>query len=136
MDGSPAPASRTPASAGAPPLDAEPTGAARVRIILVLGSLIAIAPLTLDMYLPALPAITGDLHTDESQVQLTLTGTLLGLGIGQLLTEHADQFVHHRFTQLRCGCHTHPLHSLIARRARCELRSGGGQHIDHPRFRH
>ncbi|MCT2584700.1 multidrug effflux MFS transporter [Actinophytocola gossypii] len=62
-----------------------PTGFARVRLILVLGALIALGPLTIDMYLPALPAIADDLLTTSSAVQLTLTGTLLGLGIGQLV---------------------------------------------------
>lgn len=61
------------------------TGAQRLRLVLVLGSLIAIGPLTIDMYLPALPAITSALHTTSTAVQLTLTGTLAGLGLGQLL---------------------------------------------------
>ena len=56
-----------------------PTGAARVRLVLILGALIALGPLTIDMYLPALPEITTDLLTTEATVQLTLTGTLLGL---------------------------------------------------------
>jgi MFS transporter, DHA1 family, multidrug resistance protein len=64
--------------------DVSPTGFARVRVILVLGALIALGPLTIDMYLPALPAIGADLHASSSTVQLTLTGTLLGLGLGQL----------------------------------------------------
>lgn len=55
-----------------------------VRLVLVLGSLIAIGPLTIDMYLPALPSITDDLHTTSTAVQLTLTGTLAGLALGQL----------------------------------------------------
>ncbi|MFR9775435.1 multidrug effflux MFS transporter [Micromonospora sp. MS34] len=57
----------------------------RLRLVLVLGSLIAIGPLTIDMYLPALPAIATDLHTTSAAVQLTLTGTLAGLALGQLL---------------------------------------------------
>ncbi|MCW3814009.1 multidrug effflux MFS transporter [Micromonospora sp. DR5-3] len=57
----------------------------RLRLVLVLGSLIAIGPLTIDMYLPALPAITTDLQTTSAAVQLTLTGTLAGLALGQLL---------------------------------------------------
>src|SRR4051812_10736820 len=36
------------------------------------------------MYLPALPSITEDLHTTSTAVQLTLTGTLAGLALGQL----------------------------------------------------
>ncbi|WP_156755917.1 multidrug effflux MFS transporter [Actinokineospora pegani] len=62
-----------------------PTGRARLRVILVLGALIALGPLTIDMYLPALPALSSDLAASSSSVQLTLTGTLLGLAIGQLL---------------------------------------------------
>src|SRR5687767_14394016 len=50
----------------------------RFRLVLVLGFLTALGPLTIDMYLPALPAITADLQTTAAAVQLTLTGTLLG----------------------------------------------------------
>ncbi|MEH0826503.1 MULTISPECIES: multidrug effflux MFS transporter [unclassified Micromonospora] len=57
----------------------------RLRLVLVLGSLIAVGPLTIDMYLPALPAIAADFHTTAAAVQLTLTGTLAGLAVGQLL---------------------------------------------------
>ncbi|MFI7211493.1 multidrug effflux MFS transporter [Micromonospora maritima] len=57
----------------------------RLRLVLVLGSLIAIGPLTIDMYLPALPAIVADFATTSAAVQLTLTGTLAGLALGQLL---------------------------------------------------
>lgn len=57
----------------------------RLRLVLVLGSLIAIGPLTIDMYLPALPAIAADFQTTSAAVQLTLTGTLAGLALGQLL---------------------------------------------------
>ena len=57
----------------------------RVKLVLVLGALIAVGPLTIDMYLPSLPAITADLSATAAQVQLTLTGTLLGLALGQLV---------------------------------------------------
>ncbi|WP_341720947.1 multidrug effflux MFS transporter [Micromonospora sp. FIMYZ51] len=57
----------------------------RLRLILVLGSLIAVGPLTIDMYLPALPAIVDDFAITSSTVQLTLTGTLIGLALGQLV---------------------------------------------------
>ena len=56
----------------------------RVRLVLILGALVALGPLTIDMYLPALPEITDELLTTSATVQLTLTGTLLGLAIGQL----------------------------------------------------
>lgn len=57
----------------------------RVRMILVLGLMVALGPLTIDMYLPALPKIADDLSVSSSVVQLTLTGTLAGLALGQLI---------------------------------------------------
>ena len=41
------------------------TNRQRAQLVLVLGALIAIGPLTIDMYLPALPAITAGLQTTE-----------------------------------------------------------------------
>ena len=57
----------------------------RWRMIVVLGVMIALGPLTIDMYLPALPKIADDLSVSSSVVQLTLTGTLAGLALGQLV---------------------------------------------------
>ena len=57
----------------------------RLRIALILGALIALGPLTIDTYLPALPAVGRDLGASETTVQLTLTGTLIGLALGQIL---------------------------------------------------
>ena len=57
----------------------------RTRMILVLGLLVALGPLTIDMYLPALPRIAEELSVSSSVAQLTLTGTLAGLAIGQLV---------------------------------------------------
>lgn len=54
-------------------------------MVFVLGGLIALGPLTIDMYLPALPTITSELGTTSSTIQLTLTGTLIGLALGQLV---------------------------------------------------
>ncbi|WP_229350355.1 multidrug effflux MFS transporter [Streptomyces sp. UNOB3_S3] len=44
-----------------------------------------VTPLATDMYLPAFPQMTGDLGTDASGVQLTLTAFLIGMGAGQLV---------------------------------------------------
>lgn len=74
----------SPSTAGAPG-DAGPVGRARVKLVLVLGALIALGPLTIDMYLPALPTIARELQTTTAAAQLTLTGTLLGLALGQLV---------------------------------------------------
>jgi MFS transporter, DHA1 family, multidrug resistance protein len=57
----------------------------RTRLILLLGVMVALGPLTIDMYLPALPNIADDYGVSSSVVQLTLTGTLAGLGLGQLI---------------------------------------------------
>ena len=54
-------------------------------MIVVLGVMVALGPLTIDMYLPALPKIADELSVSSSVVQLTLTGTLAGLALGQLI---------------------------------------------------
>jgi DHA1 family bicyclomycin/chloramphenicol resistance-like MFS transporter len=66
-----------------PPATPTPTPG-RARTALLLGALIALGPLTIDMYLPALPGIVTEFETTSSTVQLTLTGTLIGLALGQL----------------------------------------------------
>ncbi|MDH6244543.1 DHA1 family bicyclomycin/chloramphenicol resistance-like MFS transporter [Mycobacterium sp. OTB74] len=57
----------------------------RARMIVILGLLVALGPLTIDMYLPALPRIARELGVSSSVAQLTLTGTLAGLALGQLI---------------------------------------------------
>ena len=54
------------------------------RLVIVLGSINAIGPLSIDMYLPAFPEIARDLGSSASQVQLTLTACVAGLALGQL----------------------------------------------------
>jgi DHA1 family bicyclomycin/chloramphenicol resistance-like MFS transporter len=54
-------------------------------LVLVLGGLTAVGPLSGDTYLPALPAIAADLGVGHVAVQLTLTASFVGLGLGQLL---------------------------------------------------
>jgi len=53
--------------------------------VIVLGSVNAIGPLSIDMYLPAFPEIARSLETSASSVQLTLTACVAGLALGQLL---------------------------------------------------
>jgi MFS transporter, DHA1 family, multidrug resistance protein len=57
----------------------------RARLIVVLGLLSMFGPLSLDLYLPALPQLSGDLGTSTSGAQLTLTACLLGLAVGQIV---------------------------------------------------
>jgi DHA1 family bicyclomycin/chloramphenicol resistance-like MFS transporter len=54
-------------------------------LIVILGSMVAIGPLSIDMYLPALPEITRSLHAEDAAVQLTLTAVVAGLALGQLV---------------------------------------------------
>jgi DHA1 family bicyclomycin/chloramphenicol resistance-like MFS transporter len=54
-------------------------------IVLILGSMTALAPFSIDMYLPGFPAIAKDLHTSAAKVSLSLTGFFIGISAGQLL---------------------------------------------------
>lgn len=56
----------------------------RLFLILLLGSLSAFGPFITDLYLPALPGMSEYFHTSASMVQLTLTTSMIGLGLGQL----------------------------------------------------
>jgi DHA1 family bicyclomycin/chloramphenicol resistance-like MFS transporter len=53
--------------------------------VIVLGALVGLGPFTIDMYLPAFPALTRDFGVSDAAIQLTLTGTAIGFGLGQLL---------------------------------------------------
>lgn len=95
---------RTPAPAVRPP------GVARTA--LVLGGFVAIGPLTIDMYLPALPTITREFETTSAAVQLTLTGTLVGLALGQLVLGPVSDALG-RKRPLLAGTALHVLASLL-----------------------
>jgi DHA1 family bicyclomycin/chloramphenicol resistance-like MFS transporter len=55
------------------------------RLVVVLGALSAFGPLSMDLYLPALPRLADDLGTAESWAQLTMTACMVGMAVGQLL---------------------------------------------------
>ncbi|MEC1259111.1 multidrug effflux MFS transporter [Bacillus swezeyi] len=57
----------------------------KVWIAVILGILSGIGPVVIDLYLPGLPQMAADLHTNASVVQLSLTSCLLGLAIGQIV---------------------------------------------------
>lgn len=80
-------------------------------LITVLGAMVALGPLTIDMYLPALPDIGSDLHVNSTLTQLTLTGTLVGLGLGQLLVGPLSDSLGRRLP-LIAGAVLHVLASL------------------------
>ncbi|MFE3899261.1 multidrug effflux MFS transporter [Streptomyces sp. NPDC059153] len=76
------------ASTGTPPGNPAATDAARrtgLLVTLVLGGLTALPPLSMDMYLPALPAVTESLQAPAATVQLTLTACLTGMALGQVV---------------------------------------------------
>ena len=57
----------------------------KLWLALMLGSFAAIGPLSLDMYLPGLPALANDFESTASLAQLSLTACLLGLALGQII---------------------------------------------------
>ena len=59
--------------------------AERRRLIVVLGALTALGPFTIDLYLPAFPAVALSLETSAAAIQATLAGTTAGIAIGQLV---------------------------------------------------
>ncbi|MGG0671123.1 Bcr/CflA family multidrug efflux MFS transporter [Lederbergia citrisecunda] len=61
------------------------TGTKRLKLALLLGTLAAMGPLTIDMYLPSFPTIVTAFGTTPSLVQVSLTATLVGIGLGQLV---------------------------------------------------
>lgn len=56
----------------------------RLVYVLVLGALVALGPFTIDLYLPAFPAIATVFDASDAAIQLTLTATTVGFGLGQL----------------------------------------------------
>jgi len=91
----------TPAAGTTRRLSHRRSGRSRSRrsALAVLCMLAALGPLTVDLYLPTLPAIQADLGTSPAAVQLTVTATTLGLAVGQLLagawTDSAMDSVRH-----------------------------------------
>ena len=81
-------------------------------MILVLGAMVALGPLTIDMYLPALPRIAEELSVSSSVVQLTLTGTLAGLALGQLIVGPLSDSLGRR-RPLMAGIVLHMLASVL-----------------------
>src|SRR6204780_5331083 len=55
------------------------------ELIVLMGVLQAFAPLSIDMYLPAMPVIEKVFHTSTASVQMTMVTFLLGYALGQPL---------------------------------------------------
>ncbi|WP_127125267.1 Bcr/CflA family efflux MFS transporter [Georgenia sp. SYP-B2076] len=79
--------------------------------VVLLAALVAMAPLTLNLYLPAFPHLAAELGTGAEQVQLTLTAALVGLALGQLVIGSVSDAVGRR-RPLLVGISLHVLLSL------------------------
>jgi DHA1 family bicyclomycin/chloramphenicol resistance-like MFS transporter len=56
-----------------------------IQLILILGSLTALGPFSIDMYLPGFSGIAKDLHTTVAKVSMSLSSYFIGISVGQLL---------------------------------------------------
>ena len=56
-----------------------------IKLILILGSLTALGPFSIDMYLPGFAGIAKDLNTSVANVSMTLSSYFIGISAGQLL---------------------------------------------------
>jgi len=54
-----------------------------LRMVLILGALTAVAPLSIDMYLPSFPSLAQSYSTDAGRIQATLSVFFIGLAVGQ-----------------------------------------------------
>ncbi len=57
----------------------------KFKLTVFLGALAALAPLSMDMYLPSLPLMLEEFNVEPSLIQLTLTMTMVGMAIGQIV---------------------------------------------------
>lgn len=59
--------------------------AGSLRFIVILATISALGPFSLDMYLPAMPAMADALQASPSLLQMTITGYLIGVAVGPLV---------------------------------------------------
>jgi MFS family permease len=86
-------------------------------LVILLGSLTAMGPLAIDMYLSSLPAIGASLHASPAQTQGTMAAFLAGMAIGQVFYGPASDRLGRRgpillgvaiFTVASAGCAWRP----------------------------
>ena len=65
-----------------PPYPARPDG---IAMIIILGVMTALAPLSIDLYLPGLPLMEADLGVSDALTQQSLSLFFIGLAVGQFL---------------------------------------------------
>ncbi|WP_310551024.1 multidrug effflux MFS transporter [Paenibacillus glufosinatiresistens] len=84
----------------------------RLQLAVVLGALSTIGPLSIDMYLPALPDLAAGFHASASSAQLSLSCFLVGLAAGQLVSGPLSD-VYGRRRPLLIGMMLYTLASLL-----------------------
>lgn len=67
------------------PKQSDPEDKSGIAMVVALGVMSSFGPLSIDLYLPALPQVARDLGVSPGGVALTLTSCTLGLGVGQLI---------------------------------------------------
>lgn len=60
-------------------------GRGRAASLVILGALTTFGPMAIDLYLPAFPDVAVDLGVSVTTVPLTLTTSMIGMGVGQFL---------------------------------------------------
>nr|WP_127097346.1 multidrug effflux MFS transporter [Microbacterium lemovicicum] len=98
----------------------------RIVYIILLGALTALGPFTIDLYLPAFPVLEADFQTSATAIQLTLTGTMLGFALGQLIVGPLSDKVGRRIPLLAVTA-LHVLASVAAALAPTLLLLGGAR---------
>ncbi|MEC5200929.1 DHA1 family bicyclomycin/chloramphenicol resistance-like MFS transporter [Arthrobacter sp. PL16] len=89
-----------------------PSRRSSIKWILMLGALAALPAITTDMYLPSLPVVAEDLDTTQAAAQFTMSGMLIGAGVGQLVIgPFSDRFG--RRLPLLIGISLHVATSLL-----------------------
>jgi DHA1 family bicyclomycin/chloramphenicol resistance-like MFS transporter len=68
-----------------PPAGAFPRPPLTPRLVAILALLCAMTPLSIDMYLPALPSLVATYGVSRGEVQLTLSAFIVAFGAGQIL---------------------------------------------------
>ncbi|WP_163509550.1 Bcr/CflA family efflux MFS transporter [Fodinicola acaciae] len=65
-------------------------------VILIMGLLTALGPLTIDLYVPAFPVLGGEFGASATELQLTLAATTAGLAVGQLVAGPVSDWIGRR----------------------------------------
>ncbi len=103
----------SPATSASTPSPGEALSRPQYRhLVVVLGILGALGPMTIDTYLPALPRLAQSLDASDSQAQLTLSAMLFGMGFGQLVFGPLSDAVGRR-RPLLAGLACHVIASVI-----------------------